>query len=161
MTILRFPDPRLFSVCSPVTVYGPELKLLLDSMWSTMIAAGGIGLAANQVGLSFKMFTMEGIDEEKLYIVNPRVLSKSAVPANLTEGCLSAPGEFLIRSDRSSWIQIEYQNELGIYGTRTFKGILSVCVEHEMEHLQGKGFMESTYLPKAKRIELSKKWGIK
>ena len=161
MIILRFPDPRLFVKCSPVTVFGPELKLLLESMWTTMIAAKGIGLAANQVGLTFKMFTMEGIDEEKLFIVNPKVLSRSAVPANLTEGCLSAPGEFLIRPDRPSWVQLEFQNERGETSLRTFKGLLSVCVEHEIEHLMGKGFMDSGYLPKTKRNELSKKWGIK
>lgn len=160
MEILTFPHPSLFTKCQPVTVFGPELKTLLDNMLLTMVANNGVGLAANQVGLTFNMFVMSSIDEEYICLVNPKILSKSIAPANLREGCLSAPGEYFIRSDRASWVEVGFQDETGAEKRRVFRGIQAVCVEHEMEHLEGKGFMQSTSIPKAKRLELSKKWGL-
>lgn len=161
MEILKFPDKRLFTKCDPVTVFSPELKTLLESMWDAMKAHNGVGLAANQVGLTYYMFTMEGADEEKLFIVNPKILSKSSGPANLREGCLSAPGEFLVRPDRMIWVEVEFQNEEGETKKRVFKGIQAVCAQHEIEHLEGKGFMQSNSVPKKKRLELAKKWGLR
>lgn len=160
MEILKFPNPKLLTKCEQVTVFGTELKTILDNMWETMLANYGVGLAANQVGLSYNMFVMEGPEEEKIYLVNPTVKSKSQAPANLREGCLSAPGEFLVRPDRSVWVEIEFQDAEGKAARRVFKGINAVCVQHEMEHLEGKGFMTSTSLNKTKRIELAKKWGL-
>lgn len=160
MEILKFPNPALFVKCEPVTVFGPELKTLLENMYATMLANNGVGLAANQVGLTFNMFTMVGPEEETLYLVNPKILSKSVAPANLREGCLSAPGEYFIRADRAAWAEVSFQDETGTVKRKVFKGIYAVCVEHEMEHLEGKGFMQSLTIPKAKRIELAKKWGL-
>lgn len=160
MNVLKFPDKRLFESCSPVTVFGEELNILLESMWETMLLENGIGLAANQVGLTFRMFTMMGLDKEKLFIVNPVVIKRSIAPANLKEGCLSAPGEFLIRPDRASWVELEFQDESGKNHRRVFKSLHAVCVEHEIEHLNGQGFMQSKALSKIKRRELAKKWGI-
>lgn len=161
MEILKFPDSRLFTKCSPVTVFGDELKLLLESMYSTMKAAKGLGLAANQVGLTYYMFTMEGPNEEKIFLVNPKVISKSGAPANVREGCLSAPGEFIVRSDRVQWVQVEFQDETGATKQRVFSGVHAVCVEHEIEHLEGKGFMQAASIPKKLRQDLAKKWGLK
>lgn len=161
MKILKFPDPALFQACKEVSVFGPELKTLLDSMWETMFEGSGIGLAANQVGLTFRMFTMIGPDNEKLYVVNPKILKRSVVPANLKEGCLSAPGEFLILDERSSWIKLSFQDETGKEHERVFKGIHSVCVQHETDHLNGLTYLASKSLHKAKRKELAKKYGIK
>lgn len=160
MEILKFPDPRLFDPTWPVTVFGDELKVLLDSMWDVMVANYGVGLAANQVGLTFSMFTMEGAEGERLYIVNPRIKSKSSAPANLREGCLSAPGEFLTRPDRAVWVELEFQDELGVPQRRVFKGIAAVCVQHEIEHLNGEGFMQSKTILKQKRLQLAKKWNL-
>lgn len=160
MEILKFPDKRLFLKCNAVTVFGDELKTILENMWETMKNHYGVGLASNQVGLTYYMFTMEGLDDEKIFLVNPKILSKSVASANLREGCLSAPGEFLVRSDRMGWVEVEYQNELGEIKKRVFKGIQSVCVQHEIEHLEGKGFMQSIAIPKKKRQELAKKWGF-
>lgn len=160
MEILKFPEKLLFYKCDLVTVFGPELKTLLDAMWDTMKASHGVGLAANQVGFQFAMFVMEGPEEEKVYLVNPKIKSKSTAPANLREGCLSAPGEFLIRPDRAIWVEVEFQDELGENKKRVFKGINAVCVQHEMEHLEGISFMQSTSLLKKKRMELAKKWGL-
>lgn len=161
MEILKFPNPILSTKCSPVTVFGEELKTILEGMMETMKRSNGVGLAANQVGLKLYMFTMEGPNEEQLALVNPKILSKSQAPANLKEGCLSAPGEFLVRPDRVLWVEVEFQDAVGDKKKRVFKGIHAVCVQHEIEHLDGKGFMESKTLPKKKRQELATKWGIK
>lgn len=167
MKVIKFPDTRLFVPCKDVTVFGPELAVLLETMWETMVAEGGIGLAANQVGLGYRMFVMEGAkkDEkstrEKIFLVNPKILSKSEAPANLKEGCLSAPGEFLVLPERASWTQVQYQTEAGATITRVFHGIYSVCVQHEIDHLNGKSHLLSKSLPKVTRKALAKKWGIK
>lgn len=161
MKILKFPDPALFQTCTEVSVFGPELKVLLDAMWETMVEGHGMGLAANQVGLTFRMFTMIGPEGEKLYIVNPKITKKSVLPANLVEGCLSAPGEMLTLEERASWVSLKYQDETGKECERVFSGIHSVCVQHETDHLDGKSHLQSKSLNKAKRKALAKKWGIK
>ncbi len=160
MEILKYPDPSLLKKCDEVTVFGTELKTLLDGMWDAMLKRGGLGLAANQVGLHFRAFVMGGPDSEKLYIVNPKVVKKSEISANLKEGCLSAPGEFLVLSERSSWIQIDFQNEKGEMLRRVFQGLHAVCVQHEMDHLEGKSHLQSKSIPKALRKVLAKKWGL-
>jgi len=161
MQVLRFPNPSLFQVCQAVTVFGDELKTLLEAMWETMNSSSGIGLAANQVGLQFRMFTMLGPKDEKLFLVNPKIARRSTLPANLREGCLSAPGEFVILSERSSWVEVEFQNEAGILQKRVFQGIHAVCVQHEIGHLDGESHLQSSTIPKQKRKELAKKWGLK
>lgn len=161
MELLSFPHPLLFKPCRNVSVFGPELKTLLNLMWDAMNALKGIGLAANQVGLSYAMFVMAGPDEERLFIVNPRILRKSTVPANMREGCLSAPGEFLVLSERASWVEIAFQDESGTEKVRVFQGLHAVCVQHEMDHLVGKSHLQSSTIPKVKRKELAKKWGLK
>jgi len=160
MKILKFPDQRLFVKALEVTSFTEELRVILDEMFITMVAHSGIGLAANQVGFTHNMFTMLGANDERLYIVNPKIIGRSQALANVREGCLSAPGEFLVRNDRVQWVQVQFQNELGASSTRVFKGLQAVCVEHEMEHLEGKGFMQSLAIPKKKRLELAKKWGL-
>lgn len=161
MKILKFPDKNLFEICTEVLSFGPELKTLLDSMWSIMTENNGMGLASNQVGLKFRMFTMLGPDDEKLFIVNPIIISSSVASANVKEGCLSAPGEFLVLEERKSWVQLKYQDETGTEHQRVFKGVHAVCVQHEIDHLDGKSHLLSKSLHKAKRKELAAKWGIK
>lgn len=161
MKILKFPNSSLFEVCKEVTVFGPELKILLKSMFDTMIENNGIGLAANQVGLKFRMFVMLGPMTEKVYLVNPKILGRSIVSANLKEGCLSAPGELLILEERSQWVKVSYQDETGKLHEKVFSGISAVCVQHEMDHLNGKSHLMSKSLNKSKRKELAKRWGIK
>lgn len=160
MAILKFPNEKLFVECKKVTVFGPELKVLLDAMWETMKNNNGLGLAANQVGLEYRMFVMEGPNEEKVFLVNPYITNKSKGFANLKEGCLSAPGEFIIIPDRAEWVQVTFENEKGEPQVRVFKGIHAVCVQHEIEHLEGKTYLLSQALPKSKRRDLAKKWGL-
>jgi peptide deformylase len=161
MEILKYPDPKLFKICKDVSVFEDELKILLEGMWSTMLAGGGLGLAANQVGLEYRMFVMAGIESEKIFLVNPIIIKRSEIPAMMKEGCLSAPGEFLLLKDRSSWVQVQFQNEKGELLRRVFQGIHAVCVQHEIDHLDGKTHLQSPSIPKKIRKELAKKWGLK
>lgn len=161
MEILKFPDKNLFVVCREVTVFGEELKTLLDGMWSTMVKGGGLGLASNQVGLDHRMFVMAGPDNEKIFLVNPKIIKKSIAPANMREGCLSAPGEFLVLGERVFWVQVEFQDQHGKSRSRVFKGLHSVCVQHEIDHLEGKSHLMSKTIPKVRRKEIYKKWGLK
>lgn len=161
MEILKFPDPHLFEVCKEVTVFGDELRTLLEGMWTAMIARGGLGLASNQVGLDYRMFVMAGVDSEKLFIINPKIVKKSEVPAMMKEGCLSAPGEFLYLAERASWVQLDFKDDKGNMCRRVFHGIQAVCVQHEIGHLDGKSHLMSPSIPKKQRKELAKKWGLK
>lgn len=160
MEILKFPHPNLFLQCQEVTVFGSELKTLLDSMWDLMIKHNGLGLASNQVGLHYRMFTMIGPEEEKLYIVNPKIVTRSPHEANKKEGCLSAPGEFVILAERSHKVQIIYQDETGAVRGGIFSGLYAVCIQHEIDHLDGKSHLQSRSLARAKRRELAKKWKL-
>lgn len=161
MQVLRYPNPALFEVCQPVTVFGEELKILLESMWETMNANNGIGLAANQVGLQFRMFTMRGPTDEKIFMVNPTITRRSMVAAMLREGCLSAPGEFVVLSERAAWVEVEFQDEAGILQKSVFQGIHAVCVQHEIGHLDGLSHLQSSSISNKKRKEIAKKWGLK
>lgn len=161
MQILKFPNPALFEVCKDVAVFGHELKVLMDSMWDTMQAHSGLGLAANQVGLQFRMFVMVGPNSEKFYMVNPKITKTSIWAANLREGCLSAPGEFLVLAERASWVEVEFQDEAGQPHKKVFQGLHAVCVQHEIGHLDGESHLQSPTIPKKKRKELAKKWGFK
>lgn len=163
MEIVKFPNPWLFEVTHKVAEeeFGENLNSLLESMYETMLDNNGIGLSANQVGLSHRMFVMEGPREEKLFLINPYIRAKSALNYRFKEGCLSAPGEFVFIEDRASWVQVVYQNENGNTECRTFRDIHSVCVQHEIDHLDGKSFLEHEAIPKSIRRSLAKKWGIK
>lgn len=161
MKILRYPDPFLLKACDPVLVFDERIKATLDEMWETMTSANGIGLAANQVGILYRMFTMLGPDEEKLYMLNPQILKRSEIPAAKTEGCLSAPGEFLELDERASWVLVEFQDETGTVKQRVFRDIHSVCVQHEIDHLDGKTHLLSPTLSSKDRKKLAKKWGLK
>jgi peptide deformylase len=141
-------------------VFGPELLFLLESMYETMKANNGLGLASNQVGLDYRMFVMAAPDEEKLFLVNPVITARSIALANYKEGCLSAPGEFLLL-DRAAWVEVKFQNEKGEEQKRLFNAIFAVCVQHEIDHLNGKSHLESKSIPKAQRKLLAKKWGLK
>ncbi len=161
MEILKFPHPSLFTICKEVSVFGEELNILLESMFELMTKSNGIGLAANQVGLHYRMFTMQGPEDEKLFFINPRIISRSSGAANIREGCLSAPGEFVVLPERSTSVEVEFQNEKGEYQKRIFSGIFAVCVQHEIDHLDGKSHLQSKSLSRQIRRKLAKKWHMK
>jgi peptide deformylase len=160
MEIIKFPNPILFTKCKDVTVFDEVLSLELKTMYDTMIKEYGIGLAANQVGLIKRMFVMN-FENQPLFLVNPKILWKSRENASIKEGCLSAPGEFIAILDRSSIVKIEFQDENGNKKTKLLNDVYAICAQHEIDHLDGKAFLESKTIPKKIRKKLAQKWNIR
>lgn len=158
MEVLKYPDPRLLKPTKEVTDFGPELKTLLESMWETMVRERGIGMAANQVGLEQRMFVMS-YRAQKLFLVNPKIIELGNNPSNISEGCLSAPGQ-TIKIYRPNLVKVTFQDETGAPFCAIFLDTHSVCVQHEVEHLDGKTFLQNKSIPKTIRKELAKKWGL-
>lgn len=160
LKILTFPHKRLLTPCEEVTFFDDELLSVLDSMWETMKDAKGLGIAANQCGISLDMCIIDG-PNGRVNLINPYIAASSAAPANLKEACLSAPRESIVVPGRSQWVQVRYQNEKGEHKSIVFKDIYAVCASHEIDHLDGKSFFEHPSLPRTTRKKLSKKWGVK
>ncbi|HEY6985008.1 MAG TPA: peptide deformylase [Rhodanobacteraceae bacterium] len=155
LTILEFPDPRLRTKALPVTVFDAALKQLAADMLETMYEAPGIGLAATQVNVHRQLLVLD-VSEEKnqpMTLVNPKILAKDG-SQTYQEGCLSVPGIFadVERSDR---IRVEAQDVEGKPLSFEADGLLAVCIQHEMDHLVGKLFVD--YLSPLKRELVRKK----
>jgi len=155
LDILNYPDPRLHTVAKPVKEVDASLRRLIDDMAETMYAAPGIGLAATQVNHHIQLLiidTSETKDQLQVFI-NPRILEKDGEQV-YEEGCLSVPGIY-DSVTRAEKVVVEAMNEKG----ETFKleahGLLSVCIQHEMDHLLGKVFVE--YLSPLKRTRIKNK----
>ena len=155
LPILEYPDPRLKKVAAPVTAFGPDVERLVRDMAETMYAAPGIGLAATQVDVHKRIIIIdisEARDDLRVF-VNPEILEAEG-EAECEEGCLSVPG-YYDKVTRAARIRVRAQDERG----RTFElatdGLLAVCVQHEMDHLVGKVFVD--YLSPLKRARLSTK----
>jgi peptide deformylase len=154
-TILEFPDPRLRARAVPVTRFDPELSQLIDDLFETMYAAPGIGLAAPQVDVQLRLLVID-ISEERnqpLVLINPEILAREGV-AVTEEGCLSVPGVF-DQVQRAAKIRVRAQDRNGETFERDYEGTLAVCVQHEMDHIDGKLFVD--YLSDLKRERIRKK----
>ncbi len=154
-TILEFPDPRLRTRAQPVTEFNSELGQLIADMFETMYAAPGIGLAATQVDFHKRLIVID-ISEahnEPLVLINPEILSREG-SAETEEGCLSVPGIF-DDVKRASKIRVRSQDKTGAVFERDCEGVLAVCIQHEMDHLEGKLFVD--YLSDLKRQRIRKK----
>jgi peptide deformylase len=154
-TILEFPDQRLRTRASAVTQFDAELGRLIDDMFETMYAAPGIGLAASQLDVHKRVLVID-ISEgrnEPLVFINPEILSRMG-EAETEEGCLSVPGIFdeVVRASR---IRVRFQDRTGTVSERDYEGMLAVCIQHEMDHLDGKLFVD--YLSDLKRQRIRKK----
>jgi len=153
LRILEYPDPRLKKVASPVTAFTPELQKLVRDMAETMYAAPGVGLAAIQVDVHKRLIIID-ISEDRSDLkvfVNPELLAAEGV-AQHEEGCLSVPG-YYDKVARAERITVRAQNERGEYFELAADGVLAVCIQHEMDHLLGKVFVE--YLSPLKRARLA------
>jgi peptide deformylase len=154
-TILEYPDPRLRTKARPVTIFDAELAQLVDDMLETMYAAPGIGLAATQIDVHQRVIVIDVSEQknEPLVVINPEILSKEGT-ARTEEGCLSVPGIFddVVRAAK---IRLRAQDKTGAVWERDFEGLLAVCVQHEMDHLEGKLFVD--YLSDLKRDRIRKK----
>ncbi|HEY4373493.1 MAG TPA: peptide deformylase [Burkholderiales bacterium] len=152
LPILRYPDPALFKVASRVTVFDDGLRSLVRDMAETMYAAPGIGLAATQVNAHKQLIVIDVSEthDNLLILINPRILQADGMQV-CEEGCLSVPGIYE-EVERAEHIVVEAENEHG----QTFKleahELLAVCIQHEMDHLLGKVFVE--YLSRLKQTRI-------
>jgi peptide deformylase len=154
-TILEFPDPRLRTRAQPVTEFDADLGKLVDDMLETMYAAPGIGLAATQVDVHKRVIVIDVSEahNQPFVLINPQILSREGV-AETEEGCLSVPGIF-DEVKRASKIRVRAQDRTGAVFERDCEDVLAVCVQHEMDHLDGKLFVD--YLSDLKRQRIRKK----
>jgi len=154
-TILEFPDPRLRTRAEPVTHFDAALGTLIDDMLETMYAAPGIGLAATQVDVHKRVIVIDISKEhnEPLVLVNPEILSREG-DASTEEGCLSVPGIF-DEVKRAAKVRVRTQDRTGATFERDFDEVLAVCIQHEMDHLEGRLFVD--YLSDLKRERIRKK----
>ncbi|MES2943206.1 MAG: peptide deformylase [Pseudomonadota bacterium] len=156
LTILRYPDPRLHTVAKPVAQFDKRLQTLVDSMLETMYAAEGIGLAATQVDVHERLVVIdvsEGRDQP-LVLINPEIVWASAEKLVGDEGCLSVPGIY-DGVERAKAVRVQALDLDGKLQTHEAEGLLSVCIQHEMDHLMGKVFVE--YLSPLKRNRIKTK----
>lgn len=155
LTILNYPDPRLHTVAKPVTTFDANLKRFVQDMQETMYAAPGIGLAATQVNQHVQLIVIDTSKEQNdlLVLINPKILSQSGTQT-YEEGCLSVPGIYETVT-RAEQITVQAQDVDGNAFKLDADGLLSVCIQHEMDHLKGKVFVE--YLSPLKRNRIKTK----
>lgn len=153
LPILHFPDPRLQKVAAPIERVDDEVRRLAADMAETMYAAPGIGLAATQVDVHRRLVVIDLSEtrDDLIVLINPRILGQSQATQESEEGCLSVPGIF-DEVERPSEVEVE---ALGLDG-KSFRlkaeGLLAVCVQHEMDHLEGIVFVDHLSRLKRNRI---------
>lgn len=155
LNILKYPDPRLRTVAAPVAVVDDEIRTLIDDMLETMYAAPGIGLAATQVDVHKQVLVID-ISPEKnqpLVLINPEIVGAHG-KETFEEGCLSVPGIYE-KVDRAGQIRVRTLDRRGAVREFDAEGLLAVCIQHEMDHLLGKVFVD--YLSPLKQQRVIKK----
>ena len=156
LKILEFPNPNLRKIAVPVTSFDNDLKCLIDNMFETMYEANGIGLAATQVDVHKRLLVLdvsEERDDPKVF-VNPTIDVIESDLADYDEGCLSVPG-FYETVSRPKKIKVSAQDKEGSQFEIEADGVLSVCIQHEIDHLDGKLFVD--YLSSLKRNRIKDK----
>ena len=156
LAILHYPDPRLHTVAKPVAAVDARIRTLADDMLETMYEAQGIGLAASQVDVHERLVVIdvsEGRDQP-LVLINPEIVWSSPETQINEEGCLSVPGVY-DGVERASAIRVQALDRDGRQQTHSAEGMLAVCIQHEMDHLLGKVFVE--YLSPLKRNRIKSK----
>ena len=152
LNILRYPDARLHKVAAPVTVFDVALKRLVADMAETMYAAPGIGLAATQVDVHKKVIVVD-VSERRdslVVLVNPEIVEAVGV-SDIEEGCLSVPSIYEL-VERAERVKVRAYDQNGKAFTLEAQGLLAVCIQHEMDHLEGKVFIEYLSQLKQQRI---------
>ena len=155
LTILEFPDPRLRTKARPVEAVDDALRTLIDDMFETMYAAPGIGLAATQVDVHRRLLVTDVSADrtEPHVLINPEILGKDGKVVS-EEGCLSVPGYFA-EVERAESIRVRYTDRNGDEQEMDAEGLQAVCIQHEIDHLDGKLFVD--YLSESKRQRLRKR----
>ncbi len=156
LTILRFPDPRLQTVAKPVQEMNERIRSLVDSMLETMYAAEGVGLAATQVDVHERVVVIDVSEQrdDPLVLINPELIARSEEMSQGDEGCLSVPTIY-DQVQRHARVTVRALDRDGKRFEMETDGLLSVCVQHEMDHLIGKVFVE--YLSPLKRARIKNK----
>jgi peptide deformylase len=155
LPILRYPDPRLHKVAAPVGAVDGEIRRLVSDMAETMYAAPGVGLAATQVDVHRRVIVIDTSEtkDRLLVLINPVILD-SRGRVECEEGCLSVPGVFDM-VERAEWIRVQALDAQGHLFEMEADGLLAVCIQHEMDHLMGRVFVE--YLSRLKQDRIAKK----
>ena len=155
LKILEFPDPRLRTKASPVETVDDALRTLIGDMCETMYDAPGIGLAATQVDVHKRLLVTDvsSDNSEPYVLINPDIVEKDGVTVT-DEGCLSVPG-YYESVERAEHIRVRFLDREGKETEMEAEGLLAVCIQHEIDHLDGKLFVD--YLSEAKRQRIRKK----
>ena len=156
LNILRYPDPRLHTVARPVAQVDARIRQLVDDMLETMYAAEGVGLAATQVDVHERVIVIDTSEarNEPRVLINPELTMRSEEMHVGDEGCLSVPAIY-DKVQRHARVRVRALNRAGESYEFEAEGLLSVCVQHEMDHLMGKVFVE--YLSPLKRERIKTK----
>lgn len=153
LKILEFPDPRLRTIAEPVAAVDDSIKQLVDDMFETMYDAPGIGLAATQINVHQRIVVIDLSEDqsEPLTLINPEYTVLDDTLEEMQEGCLSVPG-FFDNINRPQRIQVTSLNREGEEQNFVAEGLLAVCIQHELDHLNGKLFVD--YLSALKRSRI-------
>jgi peptide deformylase len=153
LTILRYPDPRLHTVARPVAAVDDRIRMLADDMLETMYAADGVGLAATQVDVHERLIVMDTSEQrdQPIVLINPEIIARSDEMKVSEEGCLSVP-QIYEKVERHARVTVRALGRDGEPFEMETEGLAAVCVQHEMDHLLGKVFVEYLSLLKRDRI---------
>lgn len=156
LNILRYPDPRLHRVAKPVLLVDQRIRDLADDMLETMYEAEGVGLAASQVDVHERVVVIDTSDDhdQPYVLINPELIASSAEFTEAEEGCLSVP-QIYDKVPRHSRVTVRALGRDGNWFELEADGLLAVCIQHEMDHLMGKVFVE--YLSPLKRERIKTK----
>ena len=156
LNVLCYPDPRLHKVAKPVAQVDARIKKIVADMADTMYEAPGVGLAATQVDIHERIVVIDVSDEqnELMVFINPEIIWSSPEKKSWREGCLSVP-EFYDEVERPAQVRVRALDIVGKEFEVDADGLLAVCLQHELDHLQGKVFVE--YLSMLKRTRISQK----
>lgn len=158
LEILEYPDPRLRTVAKPVAEVNDEIRRIVDDMLETMYDSNGVGLAATQVDIHQRIVVMDLSEEgdEPQVLINPGYEPIGDEKSDLQEGCLSVPG-FYELLDRYARVRLTSLDRDGNEYTRDYDGLAAVCIQHELDHLEGKLFIDA--LSRLKQDRIKKKLG--
>lgn len=150
LTILRYPDPRLHTVARPVAEVDARIRQLVDDMLETMYDSDGVGLAATQVDVHERVIVIDLSEtKDRLQVfINPEIVATGGEPVSCEEGCLSVPGIYE-EVERPERVTVRAYDEHGKLFTLEADGLLAVCLQHEMDHLKGRVFVQ--YLSRLKQ----------
>lgn len=157
LNILQYPDERLHKVAKPIAVVDDAVRKLIDDMVETMYASKGVGLAATQVNEHRRLIVID-VSEEKTgatAFINPKIIDQSG-QVEYEEGCLSVPGIYDVVS-RAEWVKVEALDRHGNRFELETDGLLAICLQHEIDHLEGKVFVEYLSNLKQRRIKTKMK----